>query len=626
MPGIFVSCGSGSKEFHSEAATRLMRSACRVVSESAVQIDRTSCALSVTHHGLLRSSGAAVGDNTAITCLGSFWLTGMDDVLSTPEQLRHRVEAIDDMNESAASGVFCYAFWDTSRKRLLVEAEKTGSYSVYYFNSPGGLFVSTDIKSFVASGIHPGSLDLLGIGEYLALGYLASDRTFFDGIRRVPPGCRLVWKDGRTSLHQIWRYRLERSRPLNDELLDELVEILRRNLRRYSRERQPFCLTLSGGLDSRILAAAAKDCSLDFKTVSVGPVGSLECRVARQIACKLDKTSIAYEYDGEHASDWLPSMVWLTEGRCPPAHIHYFDMMFSGTYPGGTQIHGMVGDAVLGGSNYYPGEQWDESTRSRIDSCGSIVSDAQTYWSTDSKECFSEQLLTAMESTVARVTQELVTRYDDVGSGGGKEAFRYWFRGAPLLGTALSAQVVPWVDIICPFADPDLIDLAGQISGEDIFERNVQYRMVYRHWPHVATVPRIVDGIAISMSTYDPREYDRKVRYRNIRNAMGYYLRRVTRGQFDYYDRSGFHDFGRWYRKDKRLRQLFADTMHGRLDASADLWNPKRVLRMMGKLERGVNLWPAVGAIVFLELYLQQLLELKGPSGVSIHPGATRVL
>jgi hypothetical protein len=301
-------------------------------------------------------------------------------------------------------------------------------------------------------------------------------------------------------------------------------------------------------------------------------------------------------------------------------------MMFSGTYPGGTQIHGMVGDAVLGGSNYYPGEQREESASSRSDGCESIVSGAKTYWSADSKECFSGELLTAMEGTVARVTQELLHRYDEVGSEGGREAFRYWFRGAPLLGTALSAQVVPWVDIICPFADPELMDLAGQISGEAIFERNVQYRMVYRHWPYVATASRIVDGIAISMSTYDPSEYDRKVRYRNIRNTMEYYLRRLTRGRFDYYDRSSFHDFGRWYRKDKHLKQLFTDTMHGRLVASAGLWNPKFVLRMMGKLERGMNLWPAVGAIVFLELYLQQLLESKGSSELSIHPGATRVL
>lgn len=586
----------------------MMMAACRVSDEAAVLVHRESCSIGVSHHRAFRSAGAATGDAGMVGCLGSFWLDAGDRVLGTPEGLLSRLASPVSAAAPAAGGVFCYAYCERDGQRLVLEAEKTGAYSLYYLPLPGRLVVATELRAFMAAGLHDGALDLEGIGEYLKLGHLASERTFFKGIKRLPMGCRLTWSEGRLEITQAWHYRLPRDRALDEDTLEQLADILQRNISRYATEPGSFTLTLSGGLDSRMLAASARDAGLDFTAVTVGPTRSLECRVAREVAGILGVPAVQHEYDGERAVNWLPSMVWLTEGRCPPAHIHYFDTMFSGEYPGGTQVHGMVGDAVLGGSNYYPDEPRREGREALRAGCRAIAMGGVNYWPDGLESIFSGELAQAMGRVPEVTADELLQRYADIAEGGGREAFRYWFRGSPLLGVGLSSQVLPWADIVCPFSDPELINLAGRVRGEDFFERNVQYRMTQRRWPAVTQVPRIVDGIAVSMAKYDPYEYDRKARVRRLWKQAGYYLCRATAGRVEVYDRTGFHDFARWYRRDGRLREMFADTVHSRSAAERGLWHAAGIRALMDGLRKGKSYWPAVAAVVFLEMYLQQLL------------------
>lgn len=586
----------------------MIAAACRISDESAVSVHRESCSIAVSHHRAMRSAGAVAGGGGLLGCLGSFWLDGADCALGTPDILLGHLVSLGAVGTPTAAGVFCYAFWDSDGKRLVLEAEKTGAYSLYYLELPGRLVVATELRAFIAAGVHDGTLDAAGIAEYFKLGHLASERTFFRGIKRLPMGCRLYWSEGRIQIKQAWHYRLPRDRALDDDMLEQLAEILQRNLRRYAAEPGPFTLTLSGGLDSRMLAASARDAGLEFTALTVGPTRSLECRVARKVADILGISAVQHEYDGEHVADWLPSMVWLTEGRCPPAHIHYFETMFSSKYPGGTQVHGMVGDAVLGGSNYYRDEPRKESPEALQAGCRSIAMRAVNFWPAGLESLFSGDLAQAMQRVPEITADELLQRYADIAEGGGREVFRYWFRGSPLLGVGLASQVLPWADIACPFSDPELVNLAGQIRGEDFLERNVQYRMTYRHWPAVTGVPRIVDGIAVSMARYDPHEYDRKARVRRLWKEAGYYLCRATGGRVEVYDRTGFDDFARWYRHDVRLREMFADAIHSRAAAERGLWSAAGMQALMEDLRKGKSYWPAVAAVAFVEMYLQQLL------------------
>lgn len=607
MPGLFVSCGSPRQAEHHDTTVKLLNTSCRVSAETAIVMNRQACCIAVSHRGVFRSTGGSVGDRSAVGCLGAFWFDGTDRSLGTPESLRARLESLRDSSMPVASGVLCYAYWDEDEKKLILESDTTCSYSLYYLLKADRLLVATELRSFIDAGLHDGDLDVEGIAEYLKLGYIASERTFFHGVKRLPMGCRLTWKDGRARIDQIWQYRLPRDRVLNDSMIEQLADVLLRNLARYTTEPGRYSLTLSGGLDSRMLAAAAKDVGLNFTALTVGPTRSLECRIARQIAEMLGLQAMQHEYDGDRVSEWLPSMVWLTEGRCPPAHIHYFDTMFSGAYPGGAQVHGMLGDAILGGSNYYPAEPRHETGESLQAGCQAIAIRAVNYWPNRCEASFSYELAEAMRRIPETTVGELLSRYSDIREGGGREAFRYWFRGSPLLGVGLSSQVTPWTEIVCPFSDPELIDLAGQVRGEDFFERNLQYRMVYRRWPEVSAVPRIVDGIKVSMSHYDACEYDRKARVRSLIKKAEYYLCRATGGRIEIYDRTGFHDFARWYRRDSRLREMFSDTIHSRATAERGLWRPGEIQKLMDGLHRGKSIWPAVASVVFIEMYLQQL-------------------
>jgi hypothetical protein len=587
----------------------MMEAAYRVKREQAVIVDRSGCSLGVSHHGVLRSGGVARTEKSALAALGSYWFSPSDQKLATPDELLGRMDRLHDTSSSVATGNYCFGHWHDGTRTLMLEAEKTGAYSVYYTDGPGRFLAATDVKSLLSTGIDHGGPDPDGIAEYFSFGYIASERTFFKGIKRVPMGHRLIWRDGDRKIVQVWGFRFERNRKLDEGRLDLIYATLKSHLKRYDSEADRFGLTLSGGLDSRTLAAVAKDCHLDFETVSMGPKGSLECAIATQVANMLGVPSLVHESDGRTCPDWLSQAVWLSEGRCPPDHIHYFEGMFAGRYVDGPHILGMLGDAVLGGSNYVPSMDGTVGGGSLLDNCLKIGARPRVYWPAGSTDGFSTDLTVAMTRSQRLVADELFNRYGDVSASGGTEAYRYWIGGIPLIGSLLSAQFLPWTDIIFPFADPELIRLSSDICGADIYERKLQYQLAYRFFPELTKIPRIVDGLSISMADHNPHEYDRKLKRRLLIDKLNYYICRASGGRVEFYDRSTFHRYGRWYRKHPRLREFFADVMLSPQAAGRGLWNLVALESLMHDLRRGKNLWRAVASVLFVELYLQQAME-----------------
>ncbi len=155
-------------------------------------------------------------------------------------------------------GMFAFAIWDEKEKRLFAARDRFGVKPFYYHARPDGAWLfSSEVKALHAAGVQA-EPDPVAWASYLAFGLSDhSERTFWEGVRCLPAGHALEWKDGRTRL-SCWYSLPDHVAAAWDERPDEAVEdeyraLLEESVRLRFRADVPVGINLSGGLDSSAL-------------------------------------------------------------------------------------------------------------------------------------------------------------------------------------------------------------------------------------------------------------------------------------------------------------------------------------------------------------------------------------
>ena len=147
--------------------------------------------------------------------------------------------------------------WEWADGRLIVENDRYGFQPCYYAASEQSIRVSSSITCLLAEGA-PCDLDYEALAVFLRIGFFLGERTAFRGIRALPPGARLTWKDGLLSLTGGRPSIREQSLPRR-VAIDGYIETFRAAIRRRLPATDRFTVPLSGGRDSRHILFALCD-------------------------------------------------------------------------------------------------------------------------------------------------------------------------------------------------------------------------------------------------------------------------------------------------------------------------------------------------------------------------------
>jgi asparagine synthase (glutamine-hydrolysing) len=187
-------------------------------------------------------------------------------------------------------GMFALALWDGRRKLLLLARDRLGKKPLVYYVDPsgGGLTFASELQALLAHPDVPRAVDARAIDDYLTYLYVPSPTSAYRDIRKLPPGHRLVWQDGRVTVEPYWRLRFGTKAHLTEqEAVEGYAALLRDAVRRRLIADVPLGAFLSGGMDSSsIVAEMAELSSSPVKTFSIG-FGERdfdELRYARQVA------------------------------------------------------------------------------------------------------------------------------------------------------------------------------------------------------------------------------------------------------------------------------------------------------------------------------------------------------
>lgn len=138
--------------------------------------------------------------------------------------------------------------------------DRLGLARIYYHQTAESFYFSSEAKSLLAVLPQTRQVDERGLGEYFTVGCVLQNRSLFREINLLPPSSAWIFhSDGRNEKRRYFDPNaLEDQAPLKPTAYTEaLVETFRRILPRYIQPGDGSAMSLTGGLDSRMILAWA---------------------------------------------------------------------------------------------------------------------------------------------------------------------------------------------------------------------------------------------------------------------------------------------------------------------------------------------------------------------------------
>src|SRR5262245_60255437 len=174
------------------------------------------------------------------------------------ETILHLYEEEGEGVVDGLHGMFAFAIWDRPRRRLLLARDRLGIKPLYYAQTDRELLFGSEIKALLASGAIRPRFNDEALPEFLANRFLATDETFFQGVRKLMPGHVLSWSPATGfRSRRYWRPPAPSRRevPTIREEAPTVRRLLESAVRSHLMSDVPLGVFLSGGLDSSALAA-----------------------------------------------------------------------------------------------------------------------------------------------------------------------------------------------------------------------------------------------------------------------------------------------------------------------------------------------------------------------------------
>lgn len=155
-------------------------------------------------------------------------------------------------------GMFAFAIWDARRDELFMARDRFGVKPLYYAQTAdGSLLFASEIKAILATGELRPVINDAALPDMLANHAPSGEETLFAGIRRLPPGHTLTWRDGTITVARYWDLHFGDTDTRDEAgLIADYRERFTEAVRMRLMADVPLGVFLSGGIDSASITAA----------------------------------------------------------------------------------------------------------------------------------------------------------------------------------------------------------------------------------------------------------------------------------------------------------------------------------------------------------------------------------
>lgn len=235
------------------------------------------------------------------------------------EVLLHLYEEYGTDALQRINGQFSIAIWDRRKRELFLARDRVGIRPLYYsWSREGNFMFCSEIKGIVAVD---GSrdADMEALGQIFVFWTTLPGRTFFKGVKELPPGHFMIVRDEDPAPKPYWcipYHSPEEHRLTLADATEALRELLYDSVRLRLRADVPVGAYLSGGLDSSIVTSViARTGKSHLKTFSLAfEAGQFDESLQQQEMIRfLAADNRRIMVTNEEIRRLLPEVIWHCE-------------------------------------------------------------------------------------------------------------------------------------------------------------------------------------------------------------------------------------------------------------------------------------------------------------------------
>ena len=255
-------------------------------------------------------------------------------------------------------GMFDFVIWDTQEKVLFGARDHFGIKPLYYAQVGDKFYYASENKAIYSQlQKDQRTFDKDALQDYMTFQFVPEPETLTKEIRMLQPGHYFIKRPGEDI--QIKRYFYAQFKPVDrpeDEYVKKVRDVLIDSVKAHMRADVPVGSFLSGGIDSSIVVAIAKDLNPNLETISVGfeREGYSELDVAQETADKLGVKNFSSVITPEEFMKTFPHFVWsMDDPLADPAAVPQYFLAKEARKRVKVALTGEGADELFGGYKIY---------------------------------------------------------------------------------------------------------------------------------------------------------------------------------------------------------------------------------------------------------------------------------
>jgi len=220
------------------------------------------------------------------------------------------------------NGVFCGILVDLRERKVVVFNDRYGMGRLYVHETPDACYFASEAKALLQVLPQLRQIDQRGWGELFGTGCVLQNRTIFSGVSLFPPASLWTFSSAcpvRKEIYfdsQVWE---SQSALAPEQYYEKLKDTIATVLPRYFRPNEKISMSLTGGLDGRIIMAWLRRApgTLPCYTHRGMFNECADAQVARRVAKTCGQPHRVIKVNGEFLSgfaDLAKRTVYITDG------------------------------------------------------------------------------------------------------------------------------------------------------------------------------------------------------------------------------------------------------------------------------------------------------------------------
>lgn len=172
-------------------------------------------------------------------------------------------------------GMFAFAVWDDTQRRLTIVRDRLGVKPVLYRVDGDRLTFASTLPAIRASSSGDCTVDKQAVLAFLEYGYIPEEDCIYREVHKLAAGSILEWQDGQITKRSYWSLPAvdERMKVDFDEAVEETERLLVESVRQRLVADAPLAALLSAGVDSGLICWALTRLNSSVKAYTVSTPG-----------------------------------------------------------------------------------------------------------------------------------------------------------------------------------------------------------------------------------------------------------------------------------------------------------------------------------------------------------------